>query len=75
MSIKIVFILANSADPDEMPHLHCLLKYLFTGNMLQNSYLILVQMLDSIYHKGFTGCMKNNVNQRHPASSEAGWSG
>ena len=33
LSLKIVFILANSADPDEMPHkaafhlgLHCLLK-------------------------------------------------
>ena len=35
MSLKIVFILANSADSDEMPHyaafhlgLHCLTKYL-----------------------------------------------
>ena len=38
LSLKIGFILANSADPDEMPpyaafHLgfHCLPKYLFTG--------------------------------------------
>ena len=38
MSMKIVFNLANSADPDEMPPyaafhvgLHCLPKYLFTG--------------------------------------------
>ena len=38
LSLKIVFILANSADPDEMPHyaafhlgLHCLPKYLYTG--------------------------------------------
>ena len=37
MSLDIVFILANSADPDDMPHyaafclgLHCLSKYLFT---------------------------------------------
>ena len=37
-SLKIVFIQANSADPDEMPPyaafhlgLHCLPKYLFTG--------------------------------------------
>ena len=37
-SLKIVLILANSADPDEMlPNaafhlgLHCLPKYLFTG--------------------------------------------
>ena len=37
MSLKFVFMLANSADPDEMPpyaafHLgrHCLPKYLFT---------------------------------------------
>ena len=37
MCLKIVFILANSADPDEMPPyaafhpgLHFLLKYLFT---------------------------------------------
>ena len=36
MSLKIVFILANSADPDEMLHyaalhldIHCLTKYLF----------------------------------------------
>ena len=34
MSLKIVFVLANSTDPDEMPHfaafylgLHCLPKY------------------------------------------------
>ena len=38
LSLKIVLILANSEDPDEMPHyvafhlgLHCLPKYLFTG--------------------------------------------
>ena len=45
MSLKIVFIMANSTlyhskqrDPDEMPHkvafhlgLHCLPRYLFTG--------------------------------------------
>ena len=38
MSLKIVFILVNSADPDEMPPyvafhlgLHCLPKYLFTS--------------------------------------------
>ena len=38
MSLKLVFILANSADPDEILHnatfhlgLHCLPKYLFTG--------------------------------------------
>ena len=37
-SLKIVFILANNADHDEMPPysafhqgIHCLLKYLFTG--------------------------------------------
>ena len=37
-SLKIDFVLANSADPDEMPHyaafhlgLHCLLKYPFRG--------------------------------------------
>ena len=36
LSLNIVFILANSTDPDEMPHnaefhhgLHCLPKYLF----------------------------------------------
>ena len=36
LSVKINFVLANSADPDEMPHkaafhqgLHCLPKYLF----------------------------------------------
>ena len=38
ISQKIDFVLANSADPDEMQHyaafhlgLHCLPKYLFTG--------------------------------------------
>ena len=38
MSLKMVFTLANSADPDEMLHkaafhlgLHCLPKYLFAG--------------------------------------------
>ena len=38
LSLMIVFILANSADPDEMPHyaafhlgLHCLPKYPFEG--------------------------------------------
>ena len=38
MTEKIVFILENSADPDEMmyyaafhPDLHCSSKYLFTG--------------------------------------------
>ena len=38
LSLKIVLILANSADPDEMQHyaafhlgLHCLPKYLFRG--------------------------------------------
>ena len=37
-SLTINFVLANSADPDEMPHyaafhlgLHCLPKYPFTG--------------------------------------------
>ena len=37
-SVKINFVLANGADPDEMPHnaafhqgLHCLPKYLFRG--------------------------------------------
>ena len=36
--MKIVFVIANSADPDEMPHdvafhlgLHCLSKYPFRG--------------------------------------------
>ena len=36
--LKIDFVVANSADPDEMPHyaafhlgLHCLPKYLFRG--------------------------------------------
>ena len=41
LSLKIVLILANSADPDEMQHyaafflgLHCLPKYPFTGFIL-----------------------------------------
>ena len=39
LSLKIVLILANSADPDEMQHnaafhlgLHCLPKYLFSSS-------------------------------------------
>ena len=39
LSLKIVFILANITDPDEMPHdeafdlgPHCLPKHLLTGN-------------------------------------------
>ena len=38
LSLKVILILANSADPDEMQHsaafhqgLHCLHKYLFRG--------------------------------------------
>ena len=38
LSQKIVFIIENSADPDEMPHyaafhlsLQCMSRYLFTG--------------------------------------------
>ena len=38
LSLKVVLILANSADPDEMQHiaafhlgLHCFPKYLFRG--------------------------------------------
>ena len=38
LSLKIDFVLVNSADPDEMPHyvafhlgLHCLSKYPFRG--------------------------------------------
>ena len=41
LSLRVVFILANSADPDEMPSnvafhlgLHCLPEYLF--NRIQN---------------------------------------
>ena len=43
LSLKIVFILANSANPDEMLHdatfhlgLHCLPKYLFISTCIQN---------------------------------------
>ena len=39
LSLKIVFVLANSVDPDEMPHyatfhlgLHCLPKYSFRSH-------------------------------------------
>ena len=45
MSLKIVCILTNSADPDEMlPYvafhlgLHCLSKYLFTGISYEKGY-------------------------------------
>ena len=29
ISPKIYFVLANSADPDDLPHYNCLPKYLF----------------------------------------------
>ena len=41
LSLKIDFVIANGADPDEMPRvafhqgLDCLLKYLFGGSGLQ----------------------------------------
>ena len=42
MSLKVVLILVNSADPDEMQHqaafhlgLHCLPKYVFRGFSIQ----------------------------------------
>ena len=42
LSLKVVLILANSADPDEMQHyaafhlvLHCLPKYMFRGFTVQ----------------------------------------
>ena len=44
LSLKVVLILANSADPDEMQHyatfhlgLHCLPKYSFRGFQYTNS--------------------------------------
>ena len=56
MSLKIVFISANSPDPDEVPPyvafhsefhpgLHSLLRYLFTG--IQNEKSIYSKMLYS----------------------------
>ena len=46
MSLKIVLILVNSADPGEMPPyaafhlgLHCLLKYLTVSRMKRPKYL------------------------------------
>ena len=45
--LKIVYILANSADPDEMPHnaafhlgLHCLPKYLFICIQNEKGHII-----------------------------------
>ena len=42
-SLKVVFVLANSVDPDEMPHnaafhldLHCLPKYSFRSHQYTN---------------------------------------
>ena len=40
LSLKVVLILADSADPDEMPHylgLHCLPKYPFKGFQCRRS--------------------------------------
>ena len=46
LSLKIVLVLANSVDPDEMPHygafhlgLHCLLKNPFRGFQYTKGYL------------------------------------
>ena len=51
MSLKIVFILTNSADPDELlPYvsfhlgdLHCLSKYLFTGIQNKKRNIVIVE--------------------------------
>ena len=54
VSLQVNFILANTADPDEMPHyaafhrgLQCLPKYPFRGGLteLKNVCLTLVQAL------------------------------
>ena len=48
LSLKVVLILANSADPDEMQHytafhlgLHCLPEYPFRGHQYTKGYLAL----------------------------------
>ena len=67
ISLKCVLILANSVDPDEMPHhaafhlgLHCFLKYAFTCsthcNKLGNNYT--VEGHTYVHH---TPCHRNNV--------------
>ena len=47
LSLKIDFVLANSADPDEMPHyaafhlgLHCLPKYMFLGFLVHKGLIV-----------------------------------
>ena len=52
MSLKIVFIFTNSADPDQMPPyvsfhlgLHFLPKYLFTGIQNEKCYIVVVEQL------------------------------
>ena len=46
-SLNIIFVFANIADPDEMPHFkalhlnrHCLPKYPFRGSSIQRVYSI-----------------------------------
>ena len=48
LSRKVVFIITNSVDPDEMQHyaafhqcLHCLPKYLFSGLQYTKGYELL----------------------------------
>ena len=38
MRLKIVFVLANSSDPDAVFHLgfHCLPKYMFAGRIIKS---------------------------------------
>ena len=63
---KINFVLANSANPDEVPltevfqpDLHCLQKYLFRGFLQRVKWLY------------YTIWMKNSVDLDQLASSEA----
>ena len=57
LSLKINFVLANSADPDEMPHnvafllgLHCLPKYLFKGFRSTKGLSNLFKIIFKIIH-------------------------
>ena len=55
LSLRIVFTLTNSVDPDEMPHcvafhldLHCLSKYRFRGLKYTKGYRMLFLLMQPI---------------------------
>ena len=65
VALKVVLILTNSVDPDEIPHhvayhlaLHCLTKYPFRGFWSEKGYFIYTIQDDVASGNGITPCNK-----------------